>query len=208
MPISPLTPQRTHSSPTCYTFPAPPSYAHSAQVPVLAALYPGAAEAGMILVGPSGEVRFWDNVGIALANVDRYIALDLELAEDDFAERLFRVDVSGRVRVDAYALRASLELKLTQGIKLYHHHDLRPGLPTDHHCASGTCCAQPDPVDTARGDVWPGQPDHLPSERTGRGRHCRRLVRRSDVSPLGQDHAKVAVDAGSPQGRCDTPSPR
>ena len=48
----------------------------------------------MVLVGPNGEVRFWETTSIALANVDRYQSLEIGLAEDDYVEKLFRVDVS------------------------------------------------------------------------------------------------------------------
>ena len=90
--------QRTHSSPTCFTFPAPiPSYGHAAsQPPVLAALYTGASsgEPGMILISTTGHVRFWETMSLALANVERYQSMKLELGDDDLAQRIFKIDVS------------------------------------------------------------------------------------------------------------------
>lgn len=47
----------------------------------------------MVIVSPSGDVRFWESMGIALSNAERYQELDLNLSEDDFAEKIFRLDV-------------------------------------------------------------------------------------------------------------------
>lgn len=90
--------QRAHSSPTCYNFPAPsPEYGHTTtQSPVIAALYTGSSsgEPGMILISSTGTIRFWESMSLALANVDRYQNIKLELAEDDFADMIWNVDVS------------------------------------------------------------------------------------------------------------------
>jgi nuclear pore complex protein Nup133 len=48
----------------------------------------------MTLVSSTGEIRFWENMSLALANVERYQTLELELGEGDFAERIWKVDVS------------------------------------------------------------------------------------------------------------------
>ncbi|OCF44072.1 hypothetical protein I317_02025 [Kwoniella heveanensis CBS 569] len=88
--------KRTHSSPTTYSFPAPPaSYSSTPTLPpTLAALYTDStsSEPGMILVSSTGEVRFWENMSVALSNVDRFQEIYLELGEDDFAERLWKID--------------------------------------------------------------------------------------------------------------------
>ena len=48
----------------------------------------------MILVPADGEIRVWESMSLALANVERYQGVQLELGEDDFAERIWRIEVS------------------------------------------------------------------------------------------------------------------
>ncbi|WWC66609.1 uncharacterized protein I206_100512 [Kwoniella pini CBS 10737] len=88
--------KRTHSAPTTYTFPAPPvSYSTTpTQPPSLAALYTGSAssEPGIILVSTSGEIRFWESMSVALANVDRFQEIYVEVGEDDSVEKLWKTD--------------------------------------------------------------------------------------------------------------------
>lgn len=86
--------KRTHSSPTVYAFPAPqPTRSPLATVPPALAAFYGSAEPGLILISATGELCFWENMGIALSNVQRYQSLQLSLG-DDFAERLWTVDPS------------------------------------------------------------------------------------------------------------------
>lgn len=88
--------QRTSASPTTYSFPAPsPSYGVSlAQPPILASLHHSdSGEPGMILVSPTGEVRFWESMSLTLANADRYQRVQLDLGEDSFAEHIWAIDV-------------------------------------------------------------------------------------------------------------------
>ena len=47
----------------------------------------------MILVGPSGEVRFWESMSLALANVERYHTVHLQLTDNDYADHIWRVEV-------------------------------------------------------------------------------------------------------------------
>ncbi|WVQ93625.1 hypothetical protein IAU59_000701 [Kwoniella sp. CBS 9459] len=88
--------KRTHSSPTTYSFPSPPaSYASTPTLPpTLAALYTGStsSEPGMILVSATGEIRFWESMSVALSNVERFQEIYLELGEDDYAEKLWKID--------------------------------------------------------------------------------------------------------------------
>ncbi|ORY21434.1 Non-repetitive/WGA-negative nucleoporin C-terminal-domain-containing protein, partial [Naematelia encephala] len=87
--------KRTHSSITCYTFPAPfPTYGSAASgPPALAELYtPTAGEPGMILVSSTGQVRLWENMSVALANVERYTSIQLELSEGDIADRMYKLE--------------------------------------------------------------------------------------------------------------------
>jgi nuclear pore complex protein Nup133 len=48
----------------------------------------------MILVSPSGELRFWESMSLALSNVERYQGVQLDLGADDYAERIWKVEVS------------------------------------------------------------------------------------------------------------------
>ncbi|RXK40460.1 hypothetical protein M231_02293 [Tremella mesenterica] len=90
--------KRTHSSPTCYTFPAPrSSQGHGASAPpVISALYHGSngSEPGMILVSPTGEMRIWESMNLALANVDRFQRVELELEQDDFVQKIWEISSS------------------------------------------------------------------------------------------------------------------
>lgn len=86
--------KRTHSSPTVYAFPAPqPTRSPLATVPPALAAFYGTGDPGLILVSATGELRFWENMGLALSNVQRYQSLQLSLG-DDFAERLWKLDAS------------------------------------------------------------------------------------------------------------------
>lgn len=92
--------KKTHSSPTVYTFPAPiPSRSHLPHIPPpLAAFYGArAAEPGLVLVSATGEVRLWESMSLALANVNRFQPLELPLGSEDFAERIWRLDDSNFV---------------------------------------------------------------------------------------------------------------
>jgi nuclear pore complex protein Nup133 len=73
--------------------------------PVLAALYTGssASEPGMILVSSTGEVRFWESMSLALANVERYQAIQMELGQDDYVQRIWKCDVSWPVTTKVLA---------------------------------------------------------------------------------------------------------
>ncbi len=48
----------------------------------------------MILVSSTGEMRFWESMSLALANVERYKSLKLDMSEDSFADKIWKVDVS------------------------------------------------------------------------------------------------------------------
>lgn len=62
---------------------------------MIAALqHAGSGEPGVILVSTSGEVRFWENMSLALSNVDRYQGVQLDLGADDYADKIWAVEVS------------------------------------------------------------------------------------------------------------------
>lgn len=48
----------------------------------------------MILVNSTGEIRIWESMSLALSNVDRNMGLQLDLGEDEFVEKIWKVDVS------------------------------------------------------------------------------------------------------------------
>ncbi|WWC58351.1 uncharacterized protein I303_100891 [Kwoniella dejecticola CBS 10117] len=113
--------RRTHSAPTTYTFPSPPvSYSLTpTQAPTLAALYTGSAssEPGMILVSTSGEIRFWDSMSVALANVDRFQEIYVELGEADAVEKLWKIDAQNFLLTTSSSLAFRLTVS-SQGGRL------------------------------------------------------------------------------------------
>ncbi|KAL1411896.1 hypothetical protein Q8F55_002882 [Vanrija albida] len=90
--------KRTHSSPTVYSFPAPPlayTTGLEAEPPVLAAFYSAPSEPGLVLVSATGEVRFWESMSLALANAQRFQSVQLQLGGDGvYAEKLWKLDAS------------------------------------------------------------------------------------------------------------------
>ncbi|KAK8861724.1 hypothetical protein IAR55_002547 [Kwoniella newhampshirensis] len=88
----------THSSPTTYTFNAPPSTqpnGNNVDLPVLSALYTGStsSEPGMILVSSSGTIRFWESMSLALtASSERFQELYIDLGEDGVIDRFWKLD--------------------------------------------------------------------------------------------------------------------
>ncbi|WRT63927.1 uncharacterized protein IL334_000854 [Kwoniella shivajii] len=111
--------KRTHSAPTTYTFPSPPaSYSiTSTQPPTLAVLYTGSSssEPGMVLVSTTGEIRFWESMSLALANVDRYQEIYVELGEDDFIERLWTIDGNNFLLTTTTSLAFRLTISASGG---------------------------------------------------------------------------------------------
>ncbi|BEI95350.1 hypothetical protein CcaverHIS631_0102990 [Cutaneotrichosporon cavernicola] len=80
------------SNPTVSVFPAPqPTRSHMATVPPALAAFYGTTEPGLLLVSATGEVRFWESMGLALHNVQRFQSLQLDVGLD-FAEHLWKID--------------------------------------------------------------------------------------------------------------------
>ncbi|GMK59789.1 hypothetical protein CspeluHIS016_0900060 [Cutaneotrichosporon spelunceum] len=80
------------SNTTVSVFPAPqPTRSHMATVPPALAAFYGSTEPGLILISATGEVRFWESMGLALHNVQRFQSLQLDLGLD-FAEHLWKID--------------------------------------------------------------------------------------------------------------------
>ncbi|WWD16353.1 hypothetical protein CI109_100779 [Kwoniella shandongensis] len=111
----------THSSPTTYTFLAPPTdhpHGNNVDPPVLSALYTGStsSEPGMILVSPSGTIRFWESMSLALtANSERYQELYIDLGEDDVVERIWKLDGNNFVLTTVTSLAFRLTISPAGG---------------------------------------------------------------------------------------------
>ncbi|EIW66527.1 hypothetical protein TREMEDRAFT_74725 [Tremella mesenterica DSM 1558] len=80
------------SSSTCISWNYAKGHGASAP-PVISALYHGSngSEPGMILVSPTGEMRIWESMNLALANVDRFQRVELELEQDDFVQKIWEI---------------------------------------------------------------------------------------------------------------------
>ncbi|KAJ7172457.1 methyltransferase type 11 [Mycena filopes] len=84
--------QAVKGTPTCYIFSCP--HDHDRSNPPFHELVPytSAREPGLILVSLSGEIRFWDSIGIGLAGGQNYSTTDLGLSADEVVTNLLRVD--------------------------------------------------------------------------------------------------------------------
>ncbi|KAJ7046830.1 hypothetical protein C8F04DRAFT_1227029 [Mycena alexandri] len=84
--------QAVKGTPTCYIFSCP--HDHDRSNPPFHELVPytSAREPGLILVSLSGEIRFWDSIGIGLAGGQNYSTTDLGLSTDEVVTNLLRVD--------------------------------------------------------------------------------------------------------------------
>ncbi|KAJ7774888.1 hypothetical protein B0H16DRAFT_78349 [Mycena metata] len=84
--------QAVKGTPTCYIFSCPQD--HDRSNPPFHELVPytSAREPGLILVSLSGEIRFWDSIGIGLAGGQNYSTTDLGLSADEVVTNLLRVD--------------------------------------------------------------------------------------------------------------------
>ena len=94
--------------PTCYIFPCP---ADNSQAAPLYAFVPygGSREPGLILASQSGEVWFWNNIGVGLAGGEQYSKILLELQSNEIVNSLTRLDVcsSSTVLMSAQIFSAS-----------------------------------------------------------------------------------------------------
>ncbi|EEB97983.1 hypothetical protein MPER_02593, partial [Moniliophthora perniciosa FA553] len=79
-------------TPTCYIFPCPWDYNQTE--PPFHSLVPYGAgrEPGLILLSATGEIRFWDSIGIGLAGGDKYNTTHLGLTSEELVTYLIRVD--------------------------------------------------------------------------------------------------------------------
>ncbi|CAH7685697.1 Non-repetitive/WGA-negative nucleoporin C-terminal-domain-containing protein [Phakopsora pachyrhizi] len=93
--------RRSSNLPTCYSFPCPSSKTSSVIVQTLAPL-PFAAlivysssnssrtkrEPGILLVSPTGELRAWDSLSLALSGVDKYATVQIQLRDAELVRCL------------------------------------------------------------------------------------------------------------------------
>ncbi|KAK4686173.1 hypothetical protein P7C73_g3957, partial [Tremellales sp. Uapishka_1] len=111
--------KRTHSSPTCYSFPvpSPTKYQHAPPSKILAALYTASSngEPGMIVVSTTGEIRFWESMSLALANVDRCQSVTIELPAEDFVDRIWKCDGNTFVITTTSSLAFRLSISSAAG---------------------------------------------------------------------------------------------
>ncbi|KAF8522246.1 Non-repetitive/WGA-negative nucleoporin C-terminal-domain-containing protein [Hysterangium stoloniferum] len=87
--------QSAFHSPTCYIFPVPPPDLSSTYMTVpFASLvsFGSSREPGLIMVSDSGEIRFWDSIGIGLAGAERFSTTRVDLAVDEMVCGLERID--------------------------------------------------------------------------------------------------------------------
>ena len=78
--------------PTCYIFPCPADPSQAA--PLYAFVpYSSSREPGLILASQSGEVWFWNNIGVGLAGGEQYSKILLELQSNEIINSLTRLDV-------------------------------------------------------------------------------------------------------------------
>ncbi|KAJ7219294.1 hypothetical protein GGX14DRAFT_591296, partial [Mycena pura] len=84
--------QALKGTPTCYIFACPQD--DDRGNPPFHGLVPytSAREPGLILVSLSGEIRFWDSIGIGLAGGQNYSTTELGLSSDDVVTNLIRAD--------------------------------------------------------------------------------------------------------------------
>jgi len=80
--------------PTCYIFSCPQDY--KSPRPPLHALVPQgpSREPGLILISPTGQIRFWDSISMGLAGGDNFIASQIdEMDEDEEVTNFVPADV-------------------------------------------------------------------------------------------------------------------
>ncbi|KAJ7940617.1 Non-repetitive/WGA-negative nucleoporin C-terminal-domain-containing protein [Mycena leptocephala] len=106
--------QAVKGTPTCYIFSCPQD--HDRTNPPLHELVPytTAREPGLILVSLSGEIRFWDSIGIGLAGGQNYSTTDLGLSSHEAVTNLLRVDFWPVLSPDSDLCRWQTPFNLTR----------------------------------------------------------------------------------------------
>ncbi|KAI0273769.1 Non-repetitive/WGA-negative nucleoporin C-terminal-domain-containing protein [Gloeopeniophorella convolvens] len=83
--------QELSGIPTCYIFACPVDPSQAAPLHAFVP-YGGSPEPGLILASQSGEVLFWNNIGIGLAGGEQYSKIILELESGEVLTSLTRID--------------------------------------------------------------------------------------------------------------------
>ncbi|KAJ7774554.1 hypothetical protein DFH07DRAFT_102982 [Mycena maculata] len=84
--------QAVKGTPTCYIFSCPRDYDSPSPPFHELVPYTSAREPGLILVSLSGQIRFWDSIGIGLAGGQSYSTTDLGLSSDEVVTNFARAD--------------------------------------------------------------------------------------------------------------------
>lgn len=89
-------PQAIKGIPTCYIFSCPEGNPASPKPPFHALVPQGnSREPGLILVSATGQIRFWDSIGIGLAGGDNFVSSQVDgINYEEEVTNLIRVDVS------------------------------------------------------------------------------------------------------------------
>lgn len=142
--------RRTTTLPTCYSFPCPISNTTSVLVNTLAPL-PLASlishssnssnttrrEPGLLLVSPTGELRAWDSLSLALSGVDKFATIQIQLQDAELVRclqpltlcpgsfilatshtRLFRISISPGISGRPTVISSLMSRSTTWGTRL------------------------------------------------------------------------------------------
>lgn len=93
---------RRIAAPTCFRFPCPPApsgdlaMAVHAPVPLAAFVDYGssAREPGVLIIGTTGQIRFWETISAALTGVDKYHVVNLPLERGEVVRHQLPLSVS------------------------------------------------------------------------------------------------------------------
>ncbi|KAJ7582654.1 hypothetical protein C8J56DRAFT_955381 [Mycena floridula] len=104
--------QALKSIPTCYIFACPADLD-----PPFHGLFPhgSSREPGLVLVSSSGEIRFWDSIGIGLAGGEHYSTSNLGLSADEVVTNLIRADSQSYIASTSFGLLFRLALTAAGG---------------------------------------------------------------------------------------------
>lgn len=94
--------QHGFASPTCYTFALSSSSVTTSAIAIQSLPFCGLVprrsgrEPGLVLVYPSGQVRFWDGVEASLTGADRMQSLSIPVGYEETVSEFVRLEVSAR----------------------------------------------------------------------------------------------------------------
>lgn len=108
--------------PTCYIFSCPTEYTQT--TPPFHGLFPhgSAREPGLILLSVSGEIRFWNSIGVGLAGGEHYSTAQLDIASGQFITNLIRADHRTFIASTSDGVLFRIVLSSTAGSQHLSHH--------------------------------------------------------------------------------------